>query len=368
LTGRFEFFSAVLPGNEPLGNILIFLDTDADETFSFGEPFYVSQGITGRYSFSNLEPGTYAVRQHMQPPWRQVVPEASAASLAVPAGLTVLDFGNRATDVVVDLLNAPAAGLVLGEAVPLEFRISNLGSWEATGVRVSVETAILGAILPSAGLVWPEVLIAEAGSNLPPAYWVDVEADEGRSAAMSSFNVSATGFEFVIPPLAAYREDDGDVAVESLRFLFPARVVRTGSGVVQVTASLTQPGMDFNAIDNVDEVATYAREFAPPAVRLQRSFGAVGAVDEAPQMIVLGAEADDLELTVDWPEAHGEAVVLQFNGSLAEEGWRTWPGTVTVEDGRRVVRGLVAELLAQLELETPGKHLFVRLAFLPEQP
>lgn len=80
-----------------LADVQVFLDLDDDATFDLGEKT-TQTDPTGGYTFSNLRPGTYAVRQLTPPGYRPGNPDSASHRLTLSSGSnrTGLDFADEA--------------------------------------------------------------------------------------------------------------------------------------------------------------------------------------------------------------------------------------------------------------------------------
>jgi choice-of-anchor A domain-containing protein/RHS repeat-associated protein len=81
-----------------LPNWTFYLDLNNNGQPDPGEPTAVSD-VNGHYSFANLAPGTYTVREEQQPGWVSTAPSAHSYTVTVASGQVVSgnDFGNRTT-------------------------------------------------------------------------------------------------------------------------------------------------------------------------------------------------------------------------------------------------------------------------------
>ena len=82
-------------GEGPLAGWRLFLDTDGDQVFDEGEPTTVSNP-SGFYSFSNLAPGTYRLREVVQPGWTLTQPSGGLYEVTLAQGqIAERHFGNH---------------------------------------------------------------------------------------------------------------------------------------------------------------------------------------------------------------------------------------------------------------------------------
>jgi hypothetical protein len=84
------------PGEAPFANVTIFLDQDDDGNFDPAEPNTVTNA-QGAYSFVNLQPGDYVVREVIPAGFEQTIPGGDGAyRVTLNPGQTLadLDFGN----------------------------------------------------------------------------------------------------------------------------------------------------------------------------------------------------------------------------------------------------------------------------------
>ena len=79
-------------GDPGLSGWTIFLDTNLNGVLDAGETSTVTNG-SGAYSFSNLTPGTYSIREVLQPGWVQTV-SPSPVTLISGSSISGQDFGN----------------------------------------------------------------------------------------------------------------------------------------------------------------------------------------------------------------------------------------------------------------------------------
>lgn len=82
------------PNEPPLANWQIYLDLNNNGSLDPGEPFTFTNA-QGNYSFLNLPPATYAVREVQQPGWRQTTPNANAIVITSGANISNINFGNN---------------------------------------------------------------------------------------------------------------------------------------------------------------------------------------------------------------------------------------------------------------------------------
>lgn len=82
-------------GEDYLSNWKIYLDLNNNNQYDNGEPYDMTDG-NGAYSFTNLIPGTYTVREVMQNGWLQTAPAGDeySVTLGVNESVTGKNFGN----------------------------------------------------------------------------------------------------------------------------------------------------------------------------------------------------------------------------------------------------------------------------------
>jgi uncharacterized repeat protein (TIGR01451 family) len=84
----------VFDDDEPgLEDWVIFLDTDGDGSLDSGETSTMTDE-DGDYSFANLGPGTYRVREVLQAGWRRTSDDPAAITASSGQNRTAVDFGN----------------------------------------------------------------------------------------------------------------------------------------------------------------------------------------------------------------------------------------------------------------------------------
>lgn len=87
--------NGLIEANEPpLGNWQIYLDLNNNGRLDPGEPFTFTNA-SGNYSFLNLPPATYTVREVQQQGWRQTTPNPNAITITSGANLSNINFGNN---------------------------------------------------------------------------------------------------------------------------------------------------------------------------------------------------------------------------------------------------------------------------------
>ena len=84
------------PGESGLGGWTVYLDTNNNHRLDPGEPTAVTDS-NGNYSFANLAPGVYHVREVVQANWTPTIPPGGADSLTVGTAQDAVgtNFGNR---------------------------------------------------------------------------------------------------------------------------------------------------------------------------------------------------------------------------------------------------------------------------------
>jgi len=82
------------PGESTLPNWQIFLDINNNGTPDSNEPL-TSTNAQGNYSFVNLPPGNYPVREVQQPNFRQTTPNPAPISIVSGTNATGINFGNN---------------------------------------------------------------------------------------------------------------------------------------------------------------------------------------------------------------------------------------------------------------------------------
>jgi len=82
------------PGESTLPNWQIFLDINNNGTPDSNEPLTSTNG-QGNYSFVNLPPGNYPVREVQQPNFRQTTPNPAPISIVSGTNATGINFGNN---------------------------------------------------------------------------------------------------------------------------------------------------------------------------------------------------------------------------------------------------------------------------------
>jgi len=108
----------ITPLEAGLAGVTLYLDLNNDGTRQGNEPAQVSAtnnpntnaDETGAFTFSNLAPGTYIVRELVPAGYMQVTPESKAYTVTVIAGQTVsnINFGNLADSEDPKLVGVPA--------------------------------------------------------------------------------------------------------------------------------------------------------------------------------------------------------------------------------------------------------------------
>ena len=80
-------------GKNGLSGWTIFIDANGNDALDSGETFAVTSA-TGTYSFENLGPGTYKIREVQQAGWTQTT--ANPTDITASSGVNVndIDFGN----------------------------------------------------------------------------------------------------------------------------------------------------------------------------------------------------------------------------------------------------------------------------------
>lgn len=81
------------PGEPGLSGVTVYLDANGNNLLDFGETTAISD-INGSYSFANLAPGTYAVREARRADLLQTTPEPSAITLAPGQNVIDIAFGD----------------------------------------------------------------------------------------------------------------------------------------------------------------------------------------------------------------------------------------------------------------------------------
>src|SRR5207244_1543918 len=86
--------NGTLDSGEPgLANVTIFLDTNGNNTLDTGETSTTTDS-SGIYSFPNLGPGTYKVREVVPSGWTQTTSNPSDITLASGTNVNSVNFGN----------------------------------------------------------------------------------------------------------------------------------------------------------------------------------------------------------------------------------------------------------------------------------
>ena len=94
------------PDEPGMEGVWIYVDIDGDQRIDFGEPADITKE-DGSYGIDFFQPGNYAVREVVNPGWKQTQPGTGANVVNIIPGIPVIgvDFGNQAQD---DYGDAPA--------------------------------------------------------------------------------------------------------------------------------------------------------------------------------------------------------------------------------------------------------------------
>jgi uncharacterized repeat protein (TIGR01451 family) len=82
------------PGEPGLGGWRVFIDDDHDGVFDSGERNTLSDP-SGNYTFDDLGPGSYAIREEVKPGWVQTTPNPAPIQATSGSDVSNVDFGNR---------------------------------------------------------------------------------------------------------------------------------------------------------------------------------------------------------------------------------------------------------------------------------
>ncbi len=111
----------------------IYIDNNNNGILDNGEPFTVTDS-SGNYSFANLQPGNYVIREELQPGWQQTFPVVGSWSVSLAGGQTQtgIDFGNQLIpvgdpDLVATSFNVISDHVLRGQA-EIAFTVENMGN------------------------------------------------------------------------------------------------------------------------------------------------------------------------------------------------------------------------------------------------
>lgn len=364
LNGVFSQLSFILPVDEELTNVTLFLDANANGEYDEGEPLAVTFKDSGEYTFGNLEPGTYRVYQWVRPPWTQVNPETAGVDVEVPVGTVEQDFANRAPDLAVLIEESRPPSAHVGQRYPIIFRVLNYGSLESSPATITVETEDSRWFEQPINPVAVGTSMGTLANGLLTAVPSQFSPDSERMIAMPPVTATPTAYSFEIPSMRPYYEYLSLIWVDTMEFEFEMVAVSRHGHTFRVKVEPNPPENDRNLDNNQSGHFVPGAFFDSPNIRIQRSFGEEWVAAGSGNVAVEGDPAE-LEVIVDWAEEYDDLVLLQFNPTLDPAGWVTWPGAVELEGGRRVVSAILLDLLNTLDLPADSGHLFVRLYFDP---
>ncbi len=182
---------SILDANEYVrAGVPVYIDLDRDDIFEPGEPEAIT-GIDGSYSFVNLTPGAYVVREELRPPGAYTTP-LTGGGILWPAGTSQLSKGNVTP---MSLTMSLGAGETFAQTVSLTLPAAGSLSTMVDVFLLFDDTGSFTANSPIVRAAFPTI-ISTLQASLPG---VDLGFGVGRFEEYGSFGGEAqTGRPFIL--------------------------------------------------------------------------------------------------------------------------------------------------------------------------